>query len=44
MNLLITGELLSVIPNEFLINHELPAKFLVSDVDAIEGSMSLFII
>ena len=33
----ISGTLLNVIPQDLLVNHELPAKFLTSDVDAIEA-------
>ena len=31
------GTLLYVIPQDLLVNHELPAKFLATDVDAIEA-------
>ena len=33
------GHVLESIPNELLINNELPAKFFVADVDAKEGTL-----
>ena len=36
---MISGRLLKLIPQDLLINHQLPAKFLAADVDAVEGSL-----
>ena len=34
-----SGQVLEVMPNEHLIQNELPAKFFASDVDAMEGTL-----
>ena len=33
------GRLLTLIPQDLLVNHQLPAKFLAADVDAVEGAL-----